>query len=137
METARTEPELGMLWPNHRIQMNPQWNQGGPRPGTAFHAGGSTAHDALPFILAMARRHEEQEFQRGATRMAELLEDNMSAPRHATTHTLGDRRKAASNRAATELDATIGASLGRPSALQTCSTPINGSLPPSPETLLK
>ena len=66
------------------IQMNPQWNQGGPRPGTAYHAGGSTAHNALPFILAMSRQHGEQEFQRGATRMTELLEDNMSAPRLAT-----------------------------------------------------
>ena len=65
METARTDPELGMLSPSHRIQMNPQWNQGGPRPRTAYHAGGSTAHDALPFILAMVRRHEEQEIQRG------------------------------------------------------------------------
>ena len=57
METARTNPELGMLPPTHCIQMNPQWSQGGPRPGTAYHVGGSTAHDALPFILAMARWH--------------------------------------------------------------------------------
>ena len=35
VESARTEPELGMLSPSHRIQMNPQWIQGGPRPGTA------------------------------------------------------------------------------------------------------
>ena len=67
VELARTEPELGMLSPSHRITMNPQWNQGVQRPGNAYHAGGSTAHDSLPFILAMARRHEEQEFQRGAT----------------------------------------------------------------------
>ena len=60
METARADPELGMLSLTHRIQMNPPWSQGGPRPGTAYHAGVTTPYDALPYILAMARRHEEQ-----------------------------------------------------------------------------
>ena len=63
LESARVEPELGMIPQSHRINMNPTWSPGGPRPGTANHARGSTAHDALPFILAMARRHDEQKFQ--------------------------------------------------------------------------
>ena len=67
VESAGTETELGMLSPSHRITMNPQWSQGGPRPGIAYHTGGNTDHNALPFILAMARRHKEQEFQRGVT----------------------------------------------------------------------
>ena len=136
MESARADPEIGMVPPSHRIQMSPPWNPGGPHPGTAYHAGGTTPHDALPYILAMARRHEEQEFQRGATRMTELLEDNPPFPRQATTHAQGDCRKAASNRAADKLDAIIMASLGRPSALPAGSTLTNGSPPPSHETLL-
>ena len=95
--------------------------------------GGPPPHDTLPYILAMARRHEEQEFQRGATRMMELLEDIQPFPRPATTHALGERRKAASNRAADELDAIIMASLGRPNALQAGPT-ISGSPAPSTET---
>ena len=111
MESAGVDPEIGMVPPSHRIQMSPPCSQGGPRPGTAYHAGGTTPHDELPYILAMARRHEEQEFQRGATRMTELLEDIQPFTRPATTHALGERRKAASNRAADELDAIIMASL--------------------------
>ena len=65
MESARIDPEIGMVPPSHRIQMSQPWNQGGPHPGTAYHAGGTTPHDVLPYILAMARCHEEQEFQRG------------------------------------------------------------------------
>ena len=72
----------------------------------------------------------------GATRMTELLEDSTPFPRHATTHALGDRRKAASIRAADKLDTIIMASLGRPSALPAGSTLTSGSPPPSHETLL-
>ena len=131
LESARADPEIGMVPPSHRIQMGPTWNPGGPHPGTAYHAGGPTPHNALPYILAMARRHEEQEFQRGATRMTELLEDIPPFPRQATTHALGDHRKAASNRAADKLDAIIMASLGRPSAL-----PAGPTISGSPHTSL-
>ena len=131
LEAGRVDPETGML--HQRTQMNPTWSPGGPHPGTAYHAGGSGPHDALPYILAMARRHEEQEFQRGASRVTELLEDIQPFPRQATTHALGERRKAANNRATDELDAIIMASLGRPNALQ--AGPTTSGLPaPSPET---
>ena len=40
MESARADPEIGMVPPSHRIQMSPPWNMGGPRPGIAYHAGG-------------------------------------------------------------------------------------------------
>ena len=67
--------------------------------------------------------------------MTELLEDKtLPFPRQVTTHALGDRRKAASNKAADELDAIIMASLGRPSALPAGSTLTSGLLPQSPET---
>ena len=133
LESGRADPEAGLAPPQHRTQMSPAWSQGGPHPGTAYHAGGPTPHDALPYILAMARRHEEQEFQRGAMRMTELLEDIQPFPRQATTHALGEHRKAASNRAAAELDAIIMASLGRPNALQAGPT-TSGSPAPLHET---
>ena len=129
LEAGRADPETGMFPPQQRPLMNPTWSPGGPHPGTAYHAGGSGPHDALPYILAMARRHEEQEFQRGGTRMTELLEDIQPFPRQATTHALGECRKAANNRAADELDALIMASLGRPNALQVGPT-TSGSPPP-------
>ena len=112
LESARADPEIGTL---------------------PHHTGGSTPHDALPYILAMARRHEEQEFQRGAMRMTKLLEDIPPYQRQATTHALGDRWKAASNRAADELDAVIMASLGRPNALPVGPT-TNGLPAPLHET---
>ena len=135
LESARADPEIGMVPPSHRIQMSLPWSPGGPRPGTAYHAGGPTPHDALPYILAMARRHEEQEFQRGAMRMTELLEDIPPFQRQATTHALGDRRKVASNRAADALNAIIMASLGRASALPAGPT-TSGLPPPSHKTSL-
>ena len=73
---ARTDPELGLVPQGHRIMANPPWSPGGPWLGTAYHAGESTANDALPYILAMARCHEEQEFQQGAAHMTELWEDS-------------------------------------------------------------
>ena len=32
LEAARVEPELGMIPQSHRINMNPTWSPGGPRP---------------------------------------------------------------------------------------------------------
>ena len=135
LQAGRADPEAGMPSPPPYSYpgVSPTWNPGGPRPGTAYHAGGQSPHDALPYILAMARRHEEQEFQRGATRMTELLEDIHPCPRQPTAHALGERRKAASNRAADELDALIMASLGRPNALLAGPT-TSGSPPPLQET---
>ena len=116
METARTDPELGMLPPTHRIQMNPQWSQGCPRPGTAYHAGGSpppTTRYHSFWLWPDGTRSRSSNV--GATCMTELQVDNMASfPRHATTHALGDHRKAANKRAANELDAIIMASPGRP-----------------------
>ena len=60
--------------------------------------------------------------------MTELMENIQPFPRQATTHALGERRKAASNRAADKLDALVMASLGRPSALR--AGPITSGSPP-------
>ena len=68
LQAGRADREAGMAGmapPPHRQLMSPPWSPGGPHPGTAYPAGGPSPHDALPYILAMARRHEEQEFQRG------------------------------------------------------------------------
>ena len=61
LQAGRVDLETGTVGtaPVHHPMVNSPWNQAGPHPGAAYH------HDALPFILAMARRHEEQEFQRG------------------------------------------------------------------------
>ena len=91
--------------------MNSPWSLAGPHPGAGYRIG-ATNHDMLPFILAMARRHEEQEFQRGASRMTELLEEIQPSTRSTAVHTMGELRKAANHRAADELDAIAMASLG-------------------------
>ena len=133
LEAGRSDPETGMLPPQQRPLMNPTWSPGGPHPRTAYHAGGSGTQDALPYILAMARHHKEQEFQMGASRVTELLEDIQRFPRQATTHAPGECRKAANNQAADKLDAIIMASLGRPNALQAGPT-TSGSPAPLHET---
>ena len=138
LQAGRADPETGMAGAAqspHRQLMNPLWSAGGPHPGTAYPAGAPSPHDALPYILAMARRHEEQEFQRGASRMTELLDDIQPCPRQATVHALDELRKAANHRAADELDAIVMANLGRPSVRQAGPTtsgspaPLHGTSP--------
>ena len=85
-----------------RLLQSP-WSPAGPHPGAAHNVGAN--HDVLPFIMAMARRHKEQEFQRGASRMTDLMEEIQPAPRPATVHSLSELRKAASYKAADEIDA--------------------------------
>ena len=65
LQAGRVDLETGTVGtaPVHHPMMSSQWSQAGPHPGTAYHVGAPNHHDALPFILAMARRHEEQEFQ--------------------------------------------------------------------------
>ena len=88
LQSGRADLETGAAGttgPHHYPMMNSQWSPAGPHPGAAHSVGAN--HDVLPFILAMARRHEEQEFQRGASCMTELLEEIQPAPRHTTAHT--------------------------------------------------
>ena len=124
----------GYYRPVHHWMMNSPWSPAGPHPGAAYRVG-ATNHDVLPFILAMARRHEEQEFQRGASRMTELLEEIQPGARPTTVHTMDELRKAANHRAADELDAIAMASLGRPSVRQAGRTtrgspaPLHGTSP--------
>ena len=115
LQSGRADLETGTAGTGapHFPMMTSPWSPAGPHPGAAHSVGAN--HDALPFILAMVRRHEEQEFQRGASRMTELLEEIQPAPRHATVHTLSELRRAANHKAADELDAIAMASLGRPS----------------------
>ena len=61
LQAGRVDLETGTVGTaavQHRQTMSPPWSPGGPHPGTAYHAGAPSPHDALPFILAMARRHE-------------------------------------------------------------------------------
>ena len=106
LQSGRADPETGAAGttgPHHHPMMNSPWSPAGPHPGAAHSVGAN--HEMLPFILAMARRHEKQEFQRGASRMTDLLEEIQPAPRPATVHTISELRRAANNKAADELDA--------------------------------
>ena len=131
LQSARADPETGAVGTTP-MTISP-WSPAGPHPGAAHSVG--TNHELLPFILAMARRHEEQEFQRGASRMTDLLDEIQPAPRPATVHTISELRRAAHNKAADELDAIAMASLGRPSVRQTGPTtsgspvPLHGTSP--------
>ena len=66
LQAGRVDLETGTVGtaPVHHPMMNSPWSPAGPHPGASYRVG-ATNHDVLPFILAMARRHEEQEFQRG------------------------------------------------------------------------
>ena len=116
LQAGRVDLESGTIGtaPAHQPMMTSPWSTAGPHPGAAYHVGANN-HDMLPFILAMARRHEEQEFQRGASRMTELMEEIQPATRLTAVRTMDELRKAANHRAADELDAIAMASLGRPS----------------------
>ena len=65
LQSGRADLETGTAGTgsHHHPMMNSPWSPAGPHPGAA-HNVGTTSHDVLPFILAMARHHEEQEFQR-------------------------------------------------------------------------
>ena len=117
MKTAITDTEMGLAPQSYHIMMNPPCSPGGPRPGAAYHAGENTAPDALPYILAMARRHEEQEFQQRAAGMTELWEDSKESSRHPTTHPMADHRRVRHG-VADKLNAIIMASLGKPRILR-------------------
>ena len=117
LQAGRADPETGAAgMPGNYPIVNSQWSQAGPHPGAAQYAGSN--HELLPFIMAMARRHEEQEFQRGASRMTELLEEIQPSTRPATVHSLNELHKAPNYKAADELDAIAMASLARPSVRQ-------------------
>ena len=101
METSKMYPEMGLIHQGLRILTHMLWSPGGQQPGTALHTGGNTAHNSLPYILAMARRNKKQEFLRGSASMMEVWEGNQGSSRQPMTHAMADPQRARRGRGRT------------------------------------